>query len=126
MHSCKGINLQRYIHQGDYFCAMFYFRHIQEIRSICRDCGVSVLYATGDLVYDPHLVPDILQLVVTFLPENGDVYFHNFYLLQQEISSILGISVELTDWDQLKNQVIKKRILEHSEVMYNHTIDSSI
>ncbi len=105
---------------------MFYFRHIQEIRSICRDCGVSVLYATGDLVYDPHLVPDILQLVVTFLPENGDVYFHNFYLLQQEISSILGISVELTDWDQLKNQSIKKRILEHCEVMYNHNIDSSI
>ena len=104
---------------------MFYFRHIQEIRSVCRDCGVSVLYATGEIVYDPHLVPDVLELVVTFQPDTDDVYFHNFYLLQQEISSILGLTVELTDWDQLKNQAIKKRILEHSEVIYNHSISSN-
>ena len=72
------------------------------------------------------LVPDVLELVVTFLPDNDDLYFHNFYLLQQEISSILGLAVELTDWDQLKNQVVKKRILEHSEVMYNHSIERGI
>lgn len=105
---------------------MFYFRHIQEIRSVCRDCSVSVLYATGEVVYDPHLVPDVLELVVTFLPDNSDLYFQNFYLLQQEISTILGLAVELTDWDQLKNQVVKKRILEHSEVMYNHSIEKGI
>jgi predicted nucleotidyltransferase len=85
-----------------------------------------VLYATGEVVYDPHLVPDVLELVVTFLPDNDDVYFQNFYLLQQEISAILGLTVELTDWDQLKNQVVKKRILEHSEVMYNHSIEKGI
>jgi hypothetical protein len=67
-----------------------------------------------------------LELVVTFLPDNDDVYFQNFYLLQQEISAILGLTVELTDWDQLKNQVVKKRILEHSEVMYNHSIEKGI
>lgn len=105
---------------------MFYFRHIQEIRSVCRGYSVSVLYATGEVVYDPHLVPDVLELVVTFLPDNDDLYFYNFYLLQQEISSILGLAVELTDWDQLKNQVVKKRILEHSEVMYNHSIERGI
>ena len=88
--------------------------------------SVSVLYATGEIVYDPHLVPDVLELIVTFLPDNDDLYFHNFYLLQQEISSILGLAVELTDWDQLKNQVVKKRILEHSEVMFNHSIERGI
>jgi hypothetical protein len=101
---------------------MFFFRNIQEIRSICRDAKVGVLYATGDVLHDPDSAPDTLELIVTFQPEADDMYYHYFYLLQSSLELLLGVKIELTDYDRLRNPAIRKRILEHSEVIYNHRV----
>jgi predicted nucleotidyltransferase len=101
---------------------MFFYRHINEIREICREAKVSVLYVTGDVLHDRDALPEVLELVVTFKPEVEEMYYHYFYLLQSSMEDLLQTRVELIDYDRLKNQAIRKRILEHAEVLYNLSI----
>ena len=102
---------------------MFFYRHINEIREFCRAAKVSVLYVTGDVLHDRDALPEVLELVVTFKPEVEEMYYHYFYLLQSNMEDLLQTRVELIDYDRLKNQVIRKRILEHAEVLYNLSIE---
>jgi hypothetical protein len=60
---------------------MFFYRHINEVREICRAAQVSVLYLTGDILHDRDALPAVLDLVVTFKPEVDEMYYHYFYLL---------------------------------------------
>ena len=101
---------------------MFFFRHIHEIRSICKDACVSVLYATGDVLHDQNSKPETLELVVNFMPEAEAMYYHHYYLLQAGLSELLQVPVEITDFDRLKNVAIRRQLLQHAEVIYNRSI----
>ncbi len=96
---------------------MLLFQNIHAIRNICKDCLVSKLYATGSIVNDPDLDPHELELVVEFNEATGDSYFHYFYTLSNQLEELLKKRVTLTDLNQLKNPLIKSRILNNSELL---------
>lgn len=96
---------------------MLLFQNIHAIRNICKDCLVSKLYATGGIVTDPDLDPQELELLVEFSDTTGDSYFHYFYTLSNQLEELLSKRITLTDLNQLKNPVIKSRMLNSSELL---------
>lgn len=94
---------------------MLLFQNIHAIRNICKECMVLNLYATGSIVNDPDVDPFELEFLVEFNQSAGDSYFHYFYSLQSQLGDLLQKQVQLLDLNQLKNPIIKARMLQNSE-----------